>query len=416
MRKVDQFVYHLACFSCDLCRRQLNTGEQFTIDVKQSSTKRGQVKILCRRHFITDQQQPCEMTNQLASRGATNIRGQLESSSSYPYLQQQQQQLMLGQPAPQESAQVHSRSSPLIGQTAPRARTNLESPELAIAKSAINFSDQQLELMDANSPEAQHHFDMMGRRQLVNPTASSSSNGSHSPNQTGNGSGIMAIGSSKSKRVRTTFSEDQLSLLQTRFQIDSNPDGQDLELIAAATGLSKRVTQVWFQNSRARQKKHLIKRKPQSQQQQQQALTTSGDLDPSSFVVPNDFQGSQFSINLAPIAHRQSDQQMSHHFQSSNESTLQAPLKRGGQCWQLDSGHQDGTSRQRGSDARQLGDDDMQQKGNNNQSDNDIADDDDEDEIELDESDGGASETMSSFSSVGAEMTTPDNESKQIGR
>ncbi|CAG9533525.1 unnamed protein product [Cercopithifilaria johnstoni] len=59
----------------------------------------------------------------------------------------------------------------------------------------------------------------------------------------------------KTKRVRTTFAEEQLTVLQTHFQIDSNPDGADLERIAAMTGLSKRVTQVWFQNSRARQKK-----------------------------------------------------------------------------------------------------------------------------------------------------------------
>lgn len=61
----------------------------------------------------------------------------------------------------------------------------------------------------------------------------------------------------KAKRVRTTFTEEQLSVLQANFQLDSNPDGQDLERIAHVTGLSKRVTQVWFQNSRARQKKHL---------------------------------------------------------------------------------------------------------------------------------------------------------------
>lgn len=45
-------------------------------------------------------------------------------------------------------------------------------------------------------------------------------------------------------------------MLQANFQLDSNPDGQDLERIAGITGLSKRVTQVWFQNSRARHKKH----------------------------------------------------------------------------------------------------------------------------------------------------------------
>lgn len=64
-------------------------------------------------------------------------------------------------------------------------------------------------------------------------------------------------GGNKAKRVRTTFTEEQLSVLQANFQLDSNPDGQDLERIAHVTGLSKRVTQVWFQNSRARQKKHL---------------------------------------------------------------------------------------------------------------------------------------------------------------
>ena len=46
-----------------------------------------------------------------------------------------------------------------------------------------------------------------------------------------------------------------MQVLQANFQLDSNPDGQDLERIAQITGLSKRVTQVWFQNSRARQKK-----------------------------------------------------------------------------------------------------------------------------------------------------------------
>jgi hypothetical protein len=48
----------------------------------------------------------------------------------------------------------------------------------------------------------------------------------------------------KTKRVRTSFTEEQLRILHANFRIDSNPDGQDLERIAQQTGLSKRVTQV----------------------------------------------------------------------------------------------------------------------------------------------------------------------------
>ena len=32
--------------------------------------------------------------------------------------------------------------------------------------------------------------------------------------------------------MRTTFTEEQIQILQANFQIDSNPDGQDLERIA----------------------------------------------------------------------------------------------------------------------------------------------------------------------------------------
>ncbi|TRY63615.1 hypothetical protein TCAL_07146 [Tigriopus californicus] len=69
----------------------------------------------------------------------------------------------------------------------------------------------------------------------------------------------------KTKRMRTTFTEEQIQILQANFQIDSNPDGQDLERIAQITGLSKRVTQVWFQNCRARQKKYMNSGKPRGQ-------------------------------------------------------------------------------------------------------------------------------------------------------
>ncbi|XP_046412136.1 LIM/homeobox protein Awh-like isoform X2 [Neodiprion fabricii] len=102
---------------------------------------------------------------------------------------------------------------------------------------------EQFALLDARLLCKAHYLDVVEG----NNTSSDEGGDSESGHKGGN----------KAKRVRTTFTEEQLSVLQANFQLDSNPDGQDLERIAHVTGLSKRVTQVWFQNSRARQKKHL---------------------------------------------------------------------------------------------------------------------------------------------------------------
>ncbi|XP_057312109.1 LIM/homeobox protein Awh-like [Hydractinia symbiolongicarpus] len=152
VRRAKQNVYHLACFACDVCKRQLSTGEEFALLDN---------RILCKLHYVEQLELPAVLT----------------------------------EPHPiHRPVSSHAELSP---------NPSLESENIWMK-----------------------------------------------PN--------------RNKRVRTSFSEEQVQVLQANFEVDANPDSSELERIASDVSLPKRVTQVWFQNSRARQKK---------QQQQQKMLS-----------------------------------------------------------------------------------------------------------------------------------------------
>ncbi|XP_056593982.1 zinc finger homeobox protein 4 isoform X1 [Triplophysa dalaica] len=59
----------------------------------------------------------------------------------------------------------------------------------------------------------------------------------------------------RDKRLRTTITPEQLEILYEKYLLDSNPTRKMLDHIAHEVGLKKRVVQVWFQNTRARERK-----------------------------------------------------------------------------------------------------------------------------------------------------------------
>ena len=59
----------------------------------------------------------------------------------------------------------------------------------------------------------------------------------------------------RDKRLRTTILPEQLDYLYQKYQVDCNPSRKQLEAISKDVGLKKRVVQVWFQNTRARERK-----------------------------------------------------------------------------------------------------------------------------------------------------------------
>uniref|UniRef100_A0A3P9HTP3 LIM homeobox transcription factor 1-alpha-like n=1 Tax=Oryzias latipes TaxID=8090 RepID=A0A3P9HTP3_ORYLA len=68
------------------------------------------------------------------------------------------------------------------------------------------------------------------------------------------------------KRPRTILTTQQRRTFKASFEVSSKPCRKVRETLAAETGLSVRVVQVWFQNQRAKMKK-LARRQQQDQQQ-----------------------------------------------------------------------------------------------------------------------------------------------------
>ncbi len=68
------------------------------------------------------------------------------------------------------------------------------------------------------------------------------------------------------KRSRTSFKHQQLRIMKAYFHVNQNPDSRKLKELSDRTGLTKRTLQVWFQNSRAKERKIISQLCPKQQQ------------------------------------------------------------------------------------------------------------------------------------------------------
>uniref|UniRef100_UPI00398EE146 LIM/homeobox protein LMX-1.2 n=1 Tax=Pristiophorus japonicus TaxID=55135 RepID=UPI00398EE146 len=102
-------------------------------------------------------------------------------------------------------------------------------------------------------------------------TVKSDDEDSEQPGQTPGKGGDEGKDHKRSKRPRTILTTQQRRAFKASFEVSSKPCRKVRETLAAETGLTVRVVQVWFQNQRAKMKK-LARRQQQQQQQEQEQL------------------------------------------------------------------------------------------------------------------------------------------------
>ncbi|XP_027623471.1 LIM homeobox transcription factor 1-alpha [Tupaia chinensis] len=189
--RAQKSVYHLSCFCCCVCERQLQKGDEFVL-------KEGQ--LLCKGDY-----------------------------------EKERELLSLVSPAASDSGKSDDEES--------------------LCKSAHGTGKGAAEdSKDHKRPK---------RKSDDEESLCKSAHG------TGKGAAEDSKDHKRPKRPRTILTTQQRRAFKASFEVSSKPCRKVRETLAAETGLSVRVVQVWFQNQRAKMKK--LARRQQQQQQDQQS-------------------------------------------------------------------------------------------------------------------------------------------------
>ncbi|CAH1382149.1 LIM/homeobox protein Lhx5 isoform X2 [Tenebrio molitor] len=209
VRKARDKVFHLNCFTCLVCRKQLSTGEElYVLDDN---------KFICKNDYLNGNK-----TAAITGHHQDSLMGSAsedeeddDNSTASSVLKHHTLHGSLP-PAPGETnnnSLPHSDISSSIGQDSKTGQDDSEDQ---------NSLDGDAEMRDSQTENK-------------------------SPDDSGAGS--------KRRGPRTTIKAKQLEILKTAFSQTPKPTRHIREQLAKETGLPMRVIQVWFQNKRSKERR-----------------------------------------------------------------------------------------------------------------------------------------------------------------
>ncbi|KAL7646817.1 UNVERIFIED_CONTAM: hypothetical protein RMT77_002073 [Armadillidium vulgare] len=206
VRKARDRVFHLKCFTCCVCRKQLSTGEElYVLDEN---------KFVCKQDFINGKMSdPCYMSDD------DDDLDSMEPGDA-----------MLTSPTSDASNSVHQPPTTPMTPTTPKTPTPSSAPPTT---DLDKVSGVTIKEEGENSDD-----DLDGDKCLDDDKK-----------------GDDDKGGNKRRGPRTTIKAKQLDVLKTAFNKTPKPTRHIREQLAKETGLPMRVIQVWFQNKRSKERR-----------------------------------------------------------------------------------------------------------------------------------------------------------------
>lgn len=184
--------------------------------------------------------------------GLENIGLKSPVSSSNPHLGSRNHMRLDSDDAPLDLSKPVKASSTPVEKTPEVNRARLSISTLEVHRSRGDHSPRFcMEQQDARSETLSESTENNEDSLLM---------GSNPPSPNSSTSSLLTPSArmAANKRFRTQMSSTQIKVMKNLFQEYKTPTMSECEMLGNMIGLAKRVVQVWFQNARAKEKKHAL--------------------------------------------------------------------------------------------------------------------------------------------------------------
>ncbi|XP_046446359.1 LIM/homeobox protein lim-7-like [Daphnia pulex] len=254
-------IYHIECFRCALCQRQLVPGDEFAL--------RDDGNLFCK----DDHDQTNNNNNNSSNQNNNNNGGNHHHHGHHHHHHhhhlgsgggQNSSSLMLLEAKSEHHNQSSNSSSGTVS-FLPISNSSVKSHKSSSGRhSRANSNDSHSDSSDTCITTSTRKESGERSRGAGNSKGGMGGVGG-SGGVSGGGGGGGSDG--KPTRVRTVLNEKQLHTLRTCYAANPRPDALMKEQLVEMTGLSPRVIRVWFQNKRCKDKKKAILMKQIQQQE-----------------------------------------------------------------------------------------------------------------------------------------------------